>query len=221
MPLRKSSKKQSEQGMTMLEVLAAIVMTTVLIMAMTPPLLIAMGTRIQARRAEQAMNIARQELERVRLIVESGEYQTNQLPPQAAVTPATIADFPAPGPLLCTNPCTDPAKAFKVSVGNDDYFFVQTFREPGVTVEGVGPNKSDQIVAFRMGVRVYGKTAKLGSLTTEKGVVGLSSNQKAQTTTPLVVLYTDLIRSDLDGGKVVGTGADFSGSLGAYHMLVE
>jgi|GEM_PF-2233809 len=213
----------SQLGLTLTEVLAAVVMVSIALAAMSPPLMIAMATRIQARRAEQAMNIARQEVERVRQMVEDGEYCSVKkdscntkdptkplLPPvDNSITIDQINQFSAPT-AICTTNCTA-KQAFKEYVEND-YFLVQVFRTQGSSLEKVGPNKTNQTVAFRLGVRVYHKVAEknLGSLEKDKlDVVGVTNNQAGPSKAPLVVLYADLVRPNLDR------------SLEAYEDLLD
>lgn len=66
--------KYSEQGFSLLEALISIAVIAVVISSFTPPIFLAVGTRVQNRRAEQAMQLAQAEVDRVRRLVERGQY---------------------------------------------------------------------------------------------------------------------------------------------------
>jgi prepilin-type N-terminal cleavage/methylation domain-containing protein len=70
-------------GLTLLECLVAIVVVSITMVSITPPIFWATATRVQNRRAEQAQAIAQGEVDRVRTLIERGDYVTEQLPPEA------------------------------------------------------------------------------------------------------------------------------------------
>ena len=191
--LKRINNNYSEQGLTLIETLMAIVVIAIVITASAPPILLAVATRIQNRRAEQSMQIAQQEVERVRLILDQGSYTNSELPPAASITnPDTINTVDAPT-AICTSSCT------ATQASRDGDFLVQIFRDPGITQAGVGPNNSDQVVAFRMGVRVYSPAAELGSLGTRLASLQMTNALGEQTRFPLAVIYADLARGDVTG----------------------
>lgn len=77
----------SDRGLTLIEVLLAIVMVGVILAAIAPVLALSVATRVQSRKVEQATALAQQEIDRVRATMArslqaataSGELQ--QLPP--------------------------------------------------------------------------------------------------------------------------------------------
>jgi hypothetical protein len=85
----------------------------------------------------------------------------------------------------------------------DGDFLIQTFRDPGISEADAGNTNSSasnaQIIAFRMGVRVYSKFAKenLGSLETEAVALGMTQSIGQQNKRPLAILYTDFVRGDV------------------------
>ena len=183
----------SEQGLTLIETLMAIVVIAIVITASTPPILLAVATRIQNRRAEQAMQIAQQEVERVRLIVDQGNYLNSRLPPAASISDPDNINTVDPPTAICTSSCT----ATQASREGD--FFVQIFRDPGVSQVEVAPDGGDQVVAFRMGVRVYSPAAELGNLGTRPASLQMTNALGEQTRFPLAVIYADLARGDVTG----------------------
>lgn len=64
----------SEQGFSLLEALVGILVITLVLVAVTPPIIITMATQVQNRRAEQAMQLAQSEVDRVRTLVAQGNY---------------------------------------------------------------------------------------------------------------------------------------------------
>ena len=197
--LKRIDNNYSEQGLTLIETLMAIVVIAIVITASTPPILLAVATRIQNRRAEQAMQIAQQEVERVRLIVDQGNYLNSRLPPASSITdPDNINTVGAP-----TAPCTPPPDSYgsctSTQAFTEDNFLVQVFRDPGVSQAGVAPDGSAQVVAFRMGVRVYSPAAELGSLGTRPASLQMTNALGEQTRFPLAVIYADLARGDVTG----------------------
>lgn len=208
--------RYSEQGLTLMETIVAMLILSTVVAISTPPILLATATRVQNRRAEQAMQLAQQEIERVRLIVDRGQYENSCpaddddndcLPPAAAniTAPDDIKDVGAP--TTTCDPPSDPdfsctaTQAFPNTEGD---FFIQVFRDPGVTLAGVGPGGADQVVAFRMGVRVYSNAAAAeldsdGNLETTPATLQMTSAEGRQRRFPLAVLYADFTRGDLTG----------------------
>lgn len=205
----------SEQGLTLLETLVGILIITLVLAASTPPILLAAATRIQNRRAEQAMQIAQQELDRVRLIMERDASLNEELPPAdtSITNPDNIKNVVAPASVCppSSSSCT-PYPAFnEVRVSEDENFLIQVFREKGIQESSLDnsvpptdptPNDGqDRIMAFRLGVRVYSNSARsnLGTanLSTEVASLQITGGPGQQITRPLAVLYGDFARSDL------------------------
>jgi type II secretory pathway pseudopilin PulG len=179
--------------MTIIETTVALMIITISILASAPPLFMASATRLQNSRTEEAMNLAQQEVEKVRLLIENGNYENKDIPASAKVEASQLEQV-APPKLLCFDFCVaDKAKQ------QGDYL-VQTFRDSGITQAGVGPGGKEQVVAFRMGVRVYHEASKQymaeGKLQTQVVSPQLNTgDSKAQF--PLAVLYVDFVRGDL------------------------
>jgi type II secretory pathway pseudopilin PulG len=225
------SQKNSNSGMSLMEALVAMLLISVMVVVTTPPLILAMATRIQTRRTETAVTLAQKELERIRLIVDTGTYTNNMLPPQARnssnaniTTPGNISQSRPPTSLRTTQTCTvvtascDPSNDSQAWwVDSSQEFFVQTFRTTGVQQNG-------QVVVFRMGIRVYSKIAQqdIANLRTEAAPMYLTRGAGERTVVtrnaanisarqsqfPLAVIYADFSRGDLIG------------SLQRYHQFI-
>jgi len=170
-----------EQGLTLIECLVAVFVIGLTVTLITPPLFIAAATRAQNRRAEQALQIAQGEVDRIRVMVARGNHTLANLPKTIGTT---LQAYPPPtgfvaGSLLKTssNTCPtsvvryddraiDPDKALKVDVDGDctPDFFIQVFRTAGtVTADQSTRNVADPTQAkpsdFQLGVRVYSMLA--------------------------------------------------------------
>jgi prepilin-type N-terminal cleavage/methylation domain-containing protein len=202
------AKKQSEQGLTLMEVLVAILVITIAIAVATPPIMVAVAVRVQNRRAEQALQIAQQEIERVRVLIARGDNPTNEgYPPESDVNSADVVKVDPPTTSYdCPNPptpCSPPSPSQALVKGEDNNkFLVQTFRDVGEKLRASG-----EVVAFRMGVRVYSIAAKeeldsggtLGKDPIHAAKLNFTTGQGDQRRYPLAVLYVDLVRSDAQG----------------------
>lgn len=219
----------ADQGLSLTECLVSIVILTLLGVAITPPIFLATGTRIQARRAEQANQIGQSEIDRIRTIVERGNVVVTDLPDTAGaeanlknVAAATATITPSTTNPLSTNAsCTlaggiytkdvkQVAKDKVVLVDQDgdcqpDYL-MQVFRN-----NGNAPDATTVPTSFDIGVRVYvlsaNSTASETLLTDERASLVLGSGSKDKVTKagvagrrPMSVLYSTVTRSDTSGG---------------------
>lgn len=204
---------ENSSGLTLIECLVAIIIITVVVAVITPPVFLAVGTRVNNRRTEQALQIAQAEIERVRLLMISNEPFADiddSLPEisagtapdnlQTVAAPTTLCGD-GPPPAACSNPLAlFPTTSELVSNPGVPEFYVQTFRDEGAiverTVDGV---RVPETIAFNMGVRVYSREAVDGNapaagLLTEPGSLNFTSGTKTRGSKPLVVMYTELTR---------------------------
>jgi type II secretory pathway pseudopilin PulG len=195
----------TEQGVTLLECLMGIVITVLAIALITPPLFIATASRVQTRRAEQALQLAQGQVDRYRTVVSQGQHTIDRLPAvvgnvNSAPVPSAKANFLKSGNSACNSLYNDqqiPAnQALPVDVDGDCKadFLMQTFRDAGVT-----PNGTTKPTNFTIGVRVYSILAERnlgGNLLTDQASLQLTSGQGSQQTRPLAVLFTRVNWSD-------------------------
>nr|MCU0537291.1 hypothetical protein [Hydrococcus sp. Prado102] len=124
------------------------------------------------------------------------------LPPVASVSIDAIQDAVAPTTSCLSTSSSCLADNVTQAIEDGD-FLIQTFRDPGISEADAGNTNSSasnaQIIAFRMGVRVYSKFAKenLGSLETEAVALGMTQSIGQQNKRPLAILYTDFVRGDV------------------------
>lgn len=194
--------KSSEQGFSLIEAMMGFTITAAVLAAMAPVLMIAVGTRLQNYRAEQAMQLAQSQINRVQTLMTQGvpqSYETGVIPP--AATQGTRVNQVAAPTTVVTDPnaLDSPTKALLVDYNNDNRpeFMIQMFRDQGVRF--TAGTAVDQLAVFQMGVRVYAGAARdnIGSLQTTAASFNLTRNFGEQRTKPLAVLYTEVSRSDL------------------------
>ncbi|MGI0490410.1 type II secretion system protein [Alkalinema pantanalense CENA528] len=219
--------RSSEQGLTLIESLVAIVVISITLVAITPPIFFATATRIQNRRAEQGLALAQGEVERVRTIVERGQYFDTDLP--APVTGALSNTNPAPPTTALTGlrkasnvnlqnntTCTEASPSgqpsltqyVKVDVDGDCTadFLIQTFRTAGTSIQSTdnAGNPTNLSVGFTMGVRVYSVLAeanlKAGKAETTQASLRMTSGQGGFRLRPVSVLYSTVVKNSNSQG---------------------
>lgn len=217
--VRVERSQQSVQGLTIIECLVAIVVIAITIVAITPPIMLATASRIQSRKVEKANQVAQGEIDRVKLLVERGTYQLNDLPatPAAATNniSSVVAATAAPSgssPYYILSKRTTCAKAntypgatptpttnlVLVDVDGDcdaDYA-MQVFR-----TTGFAPLGATEPYSFVMGVRVYAyyPNQPFISLDTTKASVRMGTGPldlAGGKRRPMAVLYSAMARND-------------------------
>lgn len=200
----------NEEGLTLIECIVALVVIALTIGSVTPALVIAVATRVQSQKAEQAIEVAQSEIDAVRTLMERGGYGVVDLP-QAV---AGLEDNPTlnpsiedhPGPLSGTTQPTATAYAAlptnevrEVDVDGDGEvdFGIQVYRTPGEA------DINNLPVAFTMGVRVYdiravNDPAAATNLDIDEARIGNTGGDGERSRLPLAVVYTVISKGDLD-----------------------
>ncbi len=212
LPLRAPSaqRAQRDQGLSLIECLVAIVVVSITLIAITPPIFFITATRVQSRKAEQALQVAQAEIDRVRAVVERGVYTNADLP---AIV-ANISNVPAPTSVagvlksstVACNTYTGVTVAatalLPVSTDLDpsnlaacqSQFLVQAFRTEGPAGSAVTTS------GFRLGVRVYSDNPllrqNLSGLQTAQASLRFVNGLGDQNRRPLAILYSTIIRND-------------------------
>lgn len=216
-----SSQTTCSSGFTLIESLVAIVVISITLVAITPPIFWATGTRVQNRRAEQALALAQGEIDRVRAEVErGGSTAITDLPASAGAT-SVFATYEGPVPTAAWSKMrsTKPSKntAEIVTAGDARFpaanqyipvdtdgdgiadFLVQVFRDTGVcdsTPTACGATDVPRI--FNMTVRVYAAMAKdstLAKLSNTKASLTGTTGTKQAKDRPLAILSSQVARS--------------------------
>ncbi|MEH1933553.1 MAG: prepilin-type N-terminal cleavage/methylation domain-containing protein [Nostoc sp.] len=200
-------KRHPEEGFTIIESLIAMVVITIVVVAITPPIFLAVATRVQNQKAEQAMQLAQRQVDKIRILSEKGGYADSDLPPLPSTSSEATGDASAVGaptnfsvnPSDCittpasSNACPVYLDRAYVDATSTPNFYLQTFRTKETRY-----GTPSQAVAFQMGVRVYAAIAKGQSgLLTGLGSLKFTTEQGQQRKYPLAVMYTSVVRSDL------------------------
>lgn len=188
-------KIHPEQGFTVIESLMAIIVVTMVSVAITPPIFLAVATRVQNQKAQQAMQLAQREVDQVRVSVEKGNYSNSILLPLPTVSSEATGNaevVSVPTNFTCG---TASSNACPVDINGDSRndFYIQKFRTKELSY-----GNPSQVVAFQMGVRVYSAIAEGQSgLLTNQASLKFTTEQGQQRKKPLAVMYTSVVRSDL------------------------
>jgi prepilin-type N-terminal cleavage/methylation domain-containing protein len=187
----------NNNGLTLIECLVAIAVIGLTAAVMAPVMVFSVATRLQNQRAEQALQIAQGEVDKVRLMVERGGDFSSQLNAYPSTTTA-IAATGAPTLASTSFSSTTPTVAKLVNIDSDaeNEFAVQVFRSPGRTPAG-----STVPVAFELGVRVYDYLAwqrQGGTLLTDEAALSFTNGDGQRGNRPLSVIYTTMFKGDRD-----------------------
>lgn len=184
-------------GLTLIECLVAIVVIGISMAVTAPLIVLSVATRNQSQRADQALQIAQAEIDRIKFVVANND---TYIVPASLVGVNSAADFEnVLPPDIIDNPtystAADATAAKGIDVDGDatDDYAVQIFRTAGSTV-GTTP------LAFDLAVRVYDanavNTKTPDELSVEQANLGLTSGEGQRGTRPLSVIYTSVIKSD-------------------------
>ena len=198
----KSKLSYSEQGLTLIECLVAIVVVALVASTIAPALVLSVATRVQSQKSEQALQLAQSEIDQVRLRVEQREATADLLPLVADddLADADIATVPGPqfGAFVAED-AADPrptvTQTRPVDITGDDEpdFAVQIFRSPGLEENNVP-------LAFNLGVRIYDYDAvnsdQTGNLLIEPASLRMVSGEGQRNQQPLAALYTTVAVSE-------------------------
>jgi prepilin-type N-terminal cleavage/methylation domain-containing protein len=217
---RPASQSDQRSGFTLIESLVAIIVITITVVSVIPPIFWATATRVQNRRVEQAVQLAQGEIDRVRSGIERRDFDLVDLPPQAgndirpnAPAPTTIDTAKLRSISPTCNPTGDgrpPSQVNAVIPVDTDpgdnckpEFFIQVFRGRGVTLSTLPGALPEGIV---MGVRVYSIAATRNGTTlnpgleTKPGAVRTTNGLGTQRTRPIAVQYSVITRSNASDG---------------------
>jgi prepilin-type N-terminal cleavage/methylation domain-containing protein len=201
MPLESAAiKKHNSKGLTLIECLVAIVVISATAAVMAPVMVFSMATRLQSQKAEQALQLAQAEVEKVRLLVErGGDYSPTLFAYPSTTTTLTALGAPtAVSSVSITSPTT--AKLINIDDDAEYEFAIQAFRSPGTYITG-----SPEPIAFEMGVRVYDYATMQRALSagttlrTDQASLGFTSGDGQRGSRPLAVLYTNFLKGDGNG----------------------
>ncbi|MGG6296271.1 type II secretion system protein [Leptolyngbya sp. AN02str] len=218
-----TSPTHSEAGVSLLESLVAIAVIGIVATLILPPLFVSTGTRSQNRRAEQALQIAQGEIDRIRVQVANGLHEQRYLPATVAAANFSRNVIPPTGPLAnvlksvtpsCNtyNPNTHTPSlrnnALAIDIDGDCQadFYMQVFRDAGVIpaqeINTVTDPTRRRPSTFRLGVRVWTRLVNGNWAAIPRPVdpasIQLTGGAGQQFTRPLAVINSRISWSDRD-----------------------
>lgn len=222
MKILRGKRRSANQGLTIMECLVAILLIGITTAMITPPLIVATATRVQNRRAEQALQIAQDEIDRILTLVQQGDHTVAVLPANVGnvsnlrdgvSAPTTLSNYlKTSNRGVCQGKTTfnyqaiiSSNEALPIDVDGDckEDFFMQVFRTQGTytRTELNKPLDSNRRPArFDIGVRVYSKLAQnnlsTGKLQTTPASLQFTEGQGKQASNPLTVVYRPIIWSE-------------------------
>ncbi len=210
--LKLALASEKNQGGSLLEVLAAILIVATVLSIISPLLLLVAASRVNLKEAEQAISLAQNQVDLVQAYMARGVDRNtidpssllsaeSKLPPVS--TGSKLKDQAAPNQIVAMgNRLTDASQALEVDTDNDGSadFLVQTFRDSGQRFDsGSG---TGNLAVFRMGVRVYSIQARSelesNNGATEEASLLFLQGIKERTRQPLAVVFSEVSQSDLN-----------------------
>ncbi|URR35807.1 hypothetical protein NBE99_01355 [Thermosynechococcus sp. HN-54] len=202
-------QQQVNGGLTLVECLIAILVVNLGVAMLAAPLLMVAATRLRNDRINQATELARAEVDRLRVMMEQGveirTTTTNVLPPASSVSAtigqaALLSAQPPPNSLVdcfsSSNPLGLPTSATQACRRrlNNTEFAVQVYRGQ------LSVNSANLVLAYPVQVRVYSAEAVPITTTATTPITqepaAMTSSLVGAERRPLAVLTTEIIRSD-------------------------
>ncbi|MEO1590611.1 MAG: prepilin-type N-terminal cleavage/methylation domain-containing protein [Cyanobacteria bacterium J06632_22] len=192
--MRPLFKGKSDSGLTLIECLVAVAVIAATVGITTPVVILSVATRVQSQRAEQALQLAQAEIDRLRVQTERGGSYTIDVASTALATDVTQFEANVPAPVNGIDNAqasTSVNYARLASVSGNEYA-IQSFRTVGSTTATGKP------ISFDMGVRVYRadviRNTPAGDLKTEGAALNMTSGEELER--PLAVIYTTIVQGD-------------------------
>ncbi|ACC78868.1 hormogonium polysaccharide secretion pseudopilin HpsB [Nostoc punctiforme] len=192
----RSYLRASEGGFTIIESLVAILVVSILLVAIAPVLSLSVATRVQSRRIELATQAAKSYIDAVK---------TKKIAAPTSTGTDTLTAYAAPtatGTLTCAanSYCTVPTGTSLYCVDFDSSGACENTSVTDMIVEGFRYNlaSTSAISGYALGVRVYRADAFKDSTTLLKNTSTTKTTQATftggigQRTTPLVEMTTDI-----------------------------
>ncbi|NEQ42830.1 MAG: type II secretion system protein [Leptolyngbya sp. SIOISBB] len=170
-----------DAGLTLVECVMAIVVVGLMGTAIAPMMVASVATRVQSQKAEQALELAQGEIDRVRIQFEQNNLV--ELPITLTVTGNRAPNVSGPSSLADTS-----TTLREVDVNNDT--------EPDFVIQSYLVEKTGIDDTYEMGVRVYDYNAVAnnagGALAVDEARLGFTDSQGERSEKPISVLYTNL-----------------------------
>jgi type II secretory pathway pseudopilin PulG len=213
LPSKAGNPPHSQAGYTLLEGLMAVIVVSVMLLAIGPVITFSVGTRFQAKRVELAIQAAKTYIDGVKsgaipapVVKDKPEEKVNQ---QAAPTGGSLTCDDPTNPNLCNNKtlyCVD----FDGDKDNDGKPCEAT-SPVDMVVQGLGYNASstDATKGYQLGVRVYRANSFVSGVTLKQPTANepltpdsLTTNSLGNRSLPLVQMSTEVLPKDATWGDI-------------------
>ncbi len=191
--------RYEEGGFTIIESLVAILVVSILLVAIAPVLSLSVATRVQSRRIELATQAARSYIDGVK---------TKKIAaPEAPASNTTLTDFAAPTPSgsfnctansYCTTTTTSATATNLYCIDFDSSGSCEITSTTDMVVQAFRPNNNNSAAGYALGVRVYRvdafkeTTTLLKNTSTTKTTQATFTGGVGQRKAPLVEITTDI-----------------------------
>ncbi|MEH2046956.1 hormogonium polysaccharide secretion pseudopilin HpsB [Nostoc sp.] len=191
--------RHSEGGFTIIESLVAILVVSILLVAIAPVLSLSVATRIQSRRIELATQAAKSYIDAVK---------TKKIAaPAPPASNTALTDFAAPTPSgsfsctansYCTTTTTSATTTNLYCIDFDGSGTCESTSVTDMVVQGFRPNNNTSSAGYALGVRVYRAdafketTTLLKNTSTTKTTQATFTGGVGQRKAPIVEMTTDI-----------------------------
>jgi prepilin-type N-terminal cleavage/methylation domain-containing protein len=188
-------KKSQQDGFTIIESLMAIIVVTILMIAIAPTLALSVANRVQARRVEFGTQAARGYIDGVRsgVIPAPQELPSSATIPPAAPTPGGSLNCPANSYCTNTSASTTPTNLYCIDRDADGSCNHTSGKD--IIIQAFRPNGTNATAGYLLGVRSYRADAFADSIALQNGQNNRTTqlsygigNRKA----PLVQISTEI-----------------------------
>lgn len=199
----------ADTGLTLLECLVALFVIQAVVAVSAPLVIVAVSTRVQNQRADQALQVAQGEIDKIKTAVARGDDYKNEIdvPADDVTSRLDFADetkVPPPTAVLDNDDYkTDfqVAKAVFLDSDNEPDLAVQIFRNHIDFIDDMGADPDLSLAVFDVGVRVYRADAvqdRAADLGVEQATYGSAGQAVASDNLnrPLAVLSASVFKSD-------------------------
>lgn len=199
--------RNREEGFTIIESLVAILVVSILLVAIAPVISLSVATRVQSRRIELATQAAKSYIDGVKtkkILAPSGPTTATTLTATSAPTPTgtlTCTNSTTPVESNCSVP-TPPTGTSLYCIDFDGSGICESTSVTDMVVQGFRPNNNISTAGYALGVRVYRADAFALSSTTLSRNNASGNNEKVTQATftggagqrkaPLVEMTTDI-----------------------------
>jgi prepilin-type N-terminal cleavage/methylation domain-containing protein len=189
------------EGFTIVESLIAIVVVSILLVAIAPVLSLSVATRVQSRRVELATQAAKAYIDAVRTQKVAAPTESGTYTPSTNLAPTATGTLTCTADSYCTAPTLTTSQLYCVDLDSTNSCETNSLTDMVVQAFRYNPNNSNSsnnpITGYTLGLRVYRSDAFKGSTTLLKNNPSKTTQNPftggiGQRTAPLVEMTADI-----------------------------